>query len=644
MSGLWSGSLDLSLSNTGLWSGLTGLSSNNGLWGSITYNPSLNLDFLTNTTLDPRITFSRTTNATLVDATGRVTYAPNNLVLYSEQFDNAAWSKSASTITPNAAAAPNGTTTADKLVENTAVTTGHFITPAVAPSTAAGQFFIYSVYAKAGERTFLQLIATAIGPASANLIAGFDLTNGTAGTPSATLTSIITPAGDGWYRCSIAIPVATTAVSSLQIRLSLNSTSTPSSYTGDGTSGLFIWGAQFEQVTYQTLPSTYVQTVASAYYGPRFDYNPVTLAPRGLLIEEQRVNLALYSDQFDNASWSKAAGSVTANSVTSPDGTTNADTFVADTSTTFHTLSYYAPASGAAGVSYTTTVYLKAAANTFFRVQNDASGFGSQGGQFDLTAVTASAVSSATAASITSVGNGWFRCSVTSTSTGAFTAVGLKIFPTNAGGNGSIAGTGTASFFVWGAQTELGSFATSYIPTVASTVTRAADVATMTGTNFSSWYNASEGTIVFSGDSVRPASLSPGTRLFQFDNATTANVIRTQGQSTLTVFDASVLQAIIASTPLILYDGTVFKFASAYKLDDFATVTTGAVATDTSGTVPTVTQLTLGNGAGGAFINGHLRTFTFYPSRLTNVQMQELAAPPLVASLSLDFVNGSYQG
>jgi hypothetical protein len=194
-------------------------------------------------------------------------------------------------------------------------------------------------------------------------------------------------------------------------------------------------------------------------------------------------------------------------------------------------------------------------------------------------------------------------------------------------------------------QFEQGAFATSVIPTATATVTRAADVVTMTGANFSSWYNASEGTIVASADSGRPTGLSPATRVFQFDDGITAdNSIRTAGASTLQVVNATVLQTNLITSPQIPFNGTVFTFASAYKLDDFASVTTGAVATDTSGTIPTVTQLTLGSQFNASFINGHIRTFTFYPSRLANAQMQELAAPPLVASLSLDFVNGSYQG
>jgi hypothetical protein len=89
------------------------------------------------------------------------------------------------------------------------------------------------------------------------------------------------------------------------------------------------------------------------------------------------------------------------------------------------------------------------------------------------------------------------------------------------------------------------------------------------------------------------------------------------------------VQVNIAGVPLIPFDGTVFKFASAYKLNDFATVTTGAVVTDTSGTVPTVNQLVLGSGGSispTTFINGHIRSITFYPYRLADFQLQALTA------------------
>jgi hypothetical protein len=616
---------------SGLWSGASGLLANS--------SPSLSLDFLTNTTLDPRITFSRTTNATLVDATGQVTYAPNNLVLRSEQFDNAAWTNSFVTVTADTTVSPDGTTDADTITEDTSLN-AHFITGSAVPFVA-GAYYISSIYAKYNGRFLRMFFPSSAFPASARG-AVFNLQTGAFLAESGVTASIV-DVGDGWYRCSISRAATTTASAGGGVALANNFAVGTQVYLGDGTSGAFIWGAQFEAVTYQTTPSTYVQTVASAYYGPRFDYNPVTLAPRGLLIEEQRANLALYSEQFDNAAWVKSFAAVTANATTSPDGTTNADRFTADGSSNTHaaqqTVTYTAAA-------HTFTAYAKRDTNNFVQLRFGAAAIAGGTGfaNFDLNAGTVGTIGAGlSAASITPAGNGWYRCTITGTTAATSTVIGFYVVASATAPSAEVNSLAT-SVFLYGAQLEVGAFATSYIPTVASTVTRASDNATMTGTNFSSWYNASEGTIVVSADSVRPTSISPATRVFQFDDGTGNNNIRSAGTSTLTVVNATALQAFLLPNPAIPFDGTVFKFASAYKENDFASVTTGAVATDTSGTVPTVTQLALGSGTGAGILNGHIRSITYYPSRLANAQMQELAAPPLVASLSLDFVNGSYQG
>jgi hypothetical protein len=578
--------------------------------------PRLTLNFLTGGPLDPRITFSRTTNATLVDATGRVTYAPNNLVTYSEQFDNAAWTKTNSTITANATTAPDGTLTADKHIPNAGATMGVGASETrvfQSPSATIGVNYVYSMYAKAGEYDEVQfaLIATPTVTAKFSLTLGTVL-NGT--------NAIITPVGDGWYRCSF---TATSGVTgALAIRWSASSSTVS---VGDGTSGIFVWGSQFEAVTYQTTPSTYVQTVASAYYGPRFDYNPVTLAPRGLLIEEQRVNLLLRSEEFDNAGWIKSLVSATANVTTSPDGTTNADRITADGSSNPHTVQQNVTYTAAA---HTLTAYAKRDTNNFVQLRFGASAIAGGTGfaNFDLNDGTVGTIGAGlSAASITPAGNGWYRCTITGTTLVAASNLGFYIVASATAPSAEVNSLAT-SVFLYGAQLEVGSFPTSYIPTVASTVTRAADSVTMTGTNFSSWYNTSEGTIVASADSVRPAATSPATRVFQFDDGTVNNNIRSGSTATLQVVDAGVTQANITATPAITFGGTVFKFASAYKLNDFASVTTGAVATDTSGTVPTVTQLSLGGPSTSGVLNGHIRTFTFYPSRLTNAQMQALAS------------------
>jgi len=363
----------------------------------------------------------------------------------------------------------------------------------------------------------------------------------------------------------------------------------------------------------------------AAINAPRFDYDPVTLAPKGLLVEEQRVNLLLRSEEFDNASWSKVRSSITANATTSPDGTTNADRFVIDT-TPAANHSCGQPVSVTSGITYAFTVFAKADQFSQINLRFSAQFPASTSTYFDLISGVVTVGAGALSASMTSFGNGWWRCTLLATAN-ATGSSSPQIFLAESGSITILIGDGTSGLFLYGAQLEAGTFATSYVPTVASTVTRAADNAVITGANFSSWYNASEGSIVVSGDSIRPIGSSPATRIFQFDNGTTANNIRTGGLSTLQVVDGGVTQASIAATPSIPFDGTVFKFASAFRLDDFATVTTGAVVTDTSGTMPTVTQLSLGGSSlAGGLLNGHLRNITYYTTRLTDAQLQALAA------------------
>jgi hypothetical protein len=159
-----------------------------------------------------------------------------NLVTYSEQFDNAAWRKFRASITPNTIVAPDGTLTGGKLVEDTTASNTHLIDQNLTPAVGT---YAWSVYAKAGERSFVRLGFTT---ASANG-AYFNLANGTVGTVGAGVTASITAVGNGWYRC---VAVRTTAATSEVPSIGLASADNTNAYTGDGYSGIYIWGAQFE--------------------------------------------------------------------------------------------------------------------------------------------------------------------------------------------------------------------------------------------------------------------------------------------------------------------------------------------------------------------------------------------------------------
>jgi hypothetical protein len=603
------------------------------LRASIADGPLVLLDFLSGG-LDSRVTFSRGSNATLVDSTGKITYAPANLLTYSEQFDNAAWTKTRSSVTANATASPDGTVDADKLVEDTTAANNHFIAQAYI-STAIP--YTFTVYAKAAERGYVTLFNSTVTSGTC-----FDLITGVVGVASGTppTASTITAIGNGWYRCSITV-TATAASNVWRIHV-MASNSASTGYDGNGTSGIFVWGAQLEQVTYQTTPSTYVATTASAYYGPRFDYDPVTLAPKGLLIEEARTNLLLQSETFDNASWAKFNATVTANATLSPDGTTNADKLIATNGGSNAGCSQIPTL--AASTAYTETVFAKKGEWNWVALETRGEAADDLLAWFNLNTGVVGTVNVGATATITNFGNGWYRCSLTRTTGATTTSPRARVYATNADAVLST-GDGTSGIFIYGAQLEAGSFATSYIPTVASQVTRNADVATMTGTNFSSWYNQSEGTFVVGATVPTDVDGASGNFYLAASDGTIANQILlaevngTTGQ----IQTGGVLQfnSKVGTEPT-----GVVKAAIAFQTNNTIICVDGTLGTlDTSVALPTVNRLSIGirgDSNSTTLLNGHIRQIAYYNTRLPNSQLQEVTAPSLAITLNLDFINGTY--
>ena len=236
---------------------------------------------------------------------------------------------------------------------------------------------------------------------------------------------------------------------------------------------------------------------------PRFDHDPYTGESLGFLVEGSRTNLTTYSQQFDDAAWTKTNVTVTANATTAPDGTntalhlkeTNINPFNGYVAKFYDT---FTPG------TYTASVFAKGDGSG--RLLNFVLYQGSyQQSYFNLTTGVVSNVDASLTASIQAFPNGWFRCSVTGTSVTFTTSL---FYIAAAAGENSVYGSGragsaSAGIYLWGAQLEtripagvvtlLGLGPTSYIPTEASTRTRAADNATITGTNFSSWYNTIKG-------------------------------------------------------------------------------------------------------------------------------------------------------
>jgi hypothetical protein len=519
---------------------------------------------------------------------------PYNLVTYSEQFDNADWSVQDATITPNSTTAPNGTLTADTFTRT--ANTG-FLYSTNPLSLNTGSYSI-SVYAKANTISSFRLDLGTSG-FSQGVTCVFDLSNGTAGTPvlygSATsFIATIENVGNGWYRCSLSGNVITgNYYSELAITTS---------------GSIYAWGAQLVQGSSakEYFPTTDRLNV------PRIDYTNGSCP--SILVEPQRTNVVLYSQQFDNAYWTKQNASIVINSTTSPDGTLNASKLVEDTANSRHYIN--ATNTIVTATQQTASIYIKAAGRTKFALSEEvATGAYASFNLANGTVLDQNGIS----AKITALTNGWFKCEYTINST-IFFLLRIVLLPnsyTSGSVNGTYTGDGTSGVFLYGAQLEQGSYSTSYIPTVASSVTRNADVISKTG--ISSLIGQTEGTIFVDASNL----YTSGNR--------SIILVYTSGSAFYQIYLNSSNQVRVDVNGSFLFAGgtisanTRYKIAFAYKSGQYALYINGTqIATSTSSTIPSsLNDYYLGNSLGSEQ-SGSYKEAVLWKTRLTNTELATL--------------------
>jgi hypothetical protein len=401
------------------------------------------------------MTVTRASTATRVNEAGLIELVPYNLLLRSQEFNNASFAKGRSQdIGTDSTIAPNGTLTADTWAGDGDPGT-HFLTQTA--SATSGVAYTQSVFAKKGTNNFIQILGTAVIYDSHSW-ANFDLESGILGEKGDSATATITDFGNGWYRCTMtATATATASGAGFGLRL-ITSAASGRSESNSLETSVYLWGAQLVE---GTSAKTYQKTVDGEDI-PRIDYTGGGCP--SILLEPERTNFFTYSEQFDNDDWTKTNCTITANDTTAPDGYTSADRV------TVTALAQLLPQSPTltSGQPFVFSVFVKEGNWGIIRIGNVSSA--SSGAWFNVTNGTAGTINGGTS-EIIDYGNGWYRliAKFTSFSTG-ISFIGLS----NADGSTTTSAIGTF-MYVWGAQLEAGAYPTSYIPTTIESLTRIAD-------------------------------------------------------------------------------------------------------------------------------------------------------------------------
>ena len=394
-----------------------------------------------------------------------------------------------------------------------------------------------------------------------------------------------TSVGNGWYRCGFTLDSTGDSVGNLQI------TATDSSTNINSVGYVFAFGIQAEEGPV----STYIPTTNLPSAAPRFDHNPTTGESLGLLVEEARTNLFDYSTDLTQWTASNSAPPV-ASSEIAPDGSTDA----------------YKLNINIGGGSYFTR-NVPTVTGSVYTISVWAKNVPGEQNYFDLFFNTAGSVQLGK----TALTDTWTRYHITGTATQTGNVLaGINNPPDDY----------TARGLFWGFQFELGAFPTSYIPTTGTALTRSADVASITGTNFSSWYNQSAGSVFVetvpknysladlfmfgTNKSFNPSSwgtYQPGANNdYQFYSRI----------SSAYDFNASINNSDAASKLSFGLSGTTYS--ASY---DGNTVTTGS----NSGVPTGINTLEFNKGVYG-ISSIYVKRFTYYPYRLADTRLQSLTA------------------
>ena len=598
------------------------------------FDPDLDLQFARDLALDHRITFTRASQATVVDSDGTLKWAGHNLLLRSE-FD---------------AADPTNWT-----VGNTGtgtVTLGsslHNLPTLTFEQTVSGREFLQQSHTFEANTEYKLVLfvdesASSFTSGSSTVLAVTNLDDAT-GTISASLSDAV----NGVLSISFTTGSDTSGILRFGVGAFNNAVAKLVC------AGIHLYKADKSMQQRTDVASgleTYYPTTSSAVYAARFDHDGATKESLGLLLEGERTNKIKNSEDMTAGTWTTVSGSIVANSTTAPDGTTTADKFSESSSGTGtpFVADILDAVSFDANTDYSFSCFLKNNDARYAGLTVRSFNGSNFHAEFDLQEglIVSSGKdgnSTFTSAKMEKYGNGWYRCEITGVSDTSDVSSDSCLIVITPGTGISAAGYAAtfsldgSSIFVWGAQLEENPFVSSYIPTSGATATRSKDLCGIPTNSFR--FSDTEGSIFIETEAFHDASSTAifyrlhngtnneSTTLLNKSNDTSNHryQIRTGGSQ---IVGKNVSKSILQ----------VFRSIVTYKKDNFTFASQGESPTPaTSGTPPTgITEWSIGQNHGNAnVLFGHIRTLQYFARQLDDETILALTQPSLEPSLSLVF-------
>lgn len=567
------------------------------------------------TTLEDIATYTRANSAyywdRYINADGQYDYilkedfvgTVTNLVLYSQNFENAAWTKSELSATNTREVIPNTDGKQAQFIRASTNNTAKFITQSI----TAGVNHTISVWCKPSGA----VNAITIYPGGSSTFAKYNFDTDEISGEANFRTAKVERFGD-YFRISMQWDSSVT-VSAVRFYMGTGG-GTANAFVGNGTTdGLWLFGAQAEnRLKVGPYVATFNTTASQTFTAsPRIEYDPATGEKLGYLSERTSTNLIRWSERMNDVFWVKSNVTVLPNVILAPDGTKSADLVYPASSGGNRQISQ--SFSGAATQPYTASFYVKSAGWRWFRYLDPC--IATNGVWFDVINGVVGTQLGTSTGKIKNVGNGWYRCEVTGV-TSTSTAYNFIIF---ADGDNSFTATanGTSGLYLWGGALEQSLFATSYIRTESSTASRATEGLTFSGGPIPSAVDTAQ-EVSFSAE-FRLIALRAGFNQLLFETSETNHELYAAGGALQEVYR----------------HGTVFNSAtSAYDVNSFNTVkvtydnfvTTiyrnGVEVFQGAGNAASGsrTSFVLGTNIainGGENLDGHIKSFTVYSSALT---------------------------